>query len=140
MDRSNCWNSNIRQPIEDLLAALNESAHFAGFRRLQKRLQIRTRDKDRFFCRCDDQAAQRSVFLHGIEVLIQLLESGGVKNVRARLRAIECEHANVIVADLALNHWKITYRRHSPHFGTFPANSKCRRPALTSKRAAFVTI
>ena len=139
MDRGNCWNSKIRQTIEDLLAALNESAHFAGFRRLQKRLQIRARNKDRFFCRCDDQTAQRSVIFHGIEVLIQLLESSGVENVRARVRAIEREHANVIVADLALNHWKITYRRHSLHFGTFPANSKCRRPEFTSKRAAFVT-
>ena len=102
--------------------------------------EIRASDKDGFFCRCDDQAAKRSVFLHGIQVLIQLFESSGVENVRARVRAIEREHANVIVADLALNHWKITYCRHSFHFGTFPANSKCRRPEFTSKRAAFVTI
>src|SRR5438094_6907858 len=139
MDRGNRWNSKIRQPIEDLLAALNESAHSVGFRRLQKRLQIRTGDKDRLLCRCDDQAAQRSVLLHGTEVLIQLIESSGVENVCARVGTIEREHANVIVADLALNHWKITYFRHSLHFGTFPANSKCRRPEFTSPRAVFVT-
>ena len=139
MDGGNCRDFKIGQTIENLLAALNKSAHLAGFRRLQQHFQIRASDKDGFFCRCDDQAAKRSVFLHGIEVLIQLFESSGVENVRARVRAIEREHANVIVAGLALNHWSCTNCGHSLNFGTFPANAKCRRPEFTSTRAAFVT-
>ena len=131
MDRGNCRNSKIHKPTEDLLPALNKSAHLAGFRSLQQRLQIRTCDKDGFFCRRDDQAVQRSVFLDGIEVLIQLLESSVVENVRAEVRPIEREHANVIVASLPPNHWNCTHYRHSLHFGTFPANAKCRRPELT---------
>jgi hypothetical protein len=38
MDRGNSWNFKIRQPIENLLPAPYESAHFTGFRCLQQRL------------------------------------------------------------------------------------------------------
>jgi hypothetical protein len=34
----------------------------------------------------------------------QVVERDRVENVRARFRPIKREHANVIVADLALNH------------------------------------
>src|SRR5262249_7983892 len=109
------------------LPSLDKSAHSASFRSLQQRLQIRTRDKDPFFCRCDDQATKRSVFVDCIEVLIKLIKSSGVENVRARARTIEREQANVIVTDFALNHWSCNNCGHSLHFGTFPANSKRRR-------------
>src|SRR5262245_52031269 len=125
MNRGNCWNFKIRQPIENLLATLDESAHFAGLRRLQQCFQIGTRDKDRFLCRRNYQAANRSVVLDGIEVLIQLIESRRVENVSARVGTIECEHANVIVAGLERNYWSCKNCRHYLHFGTFPAIAKC---------------
>ena len=101
MDGGNRWNFKIGQAIENLLPALNKSTHLAGLRSLQQRLQIRTRDENGFLCRRNDQAAQRSIFLHGIEVFIQVIESSSIENVRARVGAIESEHANVIVTGLA---------------------------------------
>ena len=140
MDRGSCWNSKIRQATEDLLAALNEFAHFAGFRRLQQRLQIRAGDKDRFFCRCDDQAAQRSVFLHGIELIIQLIESRGVENVRARVGTIEREHANVIVAGLPPNHWSCSNCGHYLHFGTFPRKCQVQKTRVNYDASIFCNV
>jgi hypothetical protein len=37
-------------------------------------------------------------------MFIQLIESGGVEDVRARFRTVESKQANVIVADLTPNH------------------------------------
>jgi len=112
MDRGNGWNFKIRQPIENPLPALNESAHFAGSRCLEESLQIRARDKDGFFCGRDDQAPNRRVFFNGIKVLIQFIESCRVKNVRARVGTIKREHANVIVTSLAANYWSCDNCRH----------------------------
>jgi len=37
-------------------------------------------------------------------VLVELIERRGVKDIRAGFGAIECEQANMIVANFALNH------------------------------------
>ena len=43
-------------------------------------------------------------FYDKIEMLAQLSERGAVENIRAGLGAIEGQHADVIVSDLAPNH------------------------------------
>src|SRR5262245_33087909 len=104
MDSSNARDFKIRQAMKNLLPALNKSAHLAAFRCLLQGVQIRAGDEDRLLCRCNDQAVQRSVFLDGIEVIVQIIESSGVKNIRAGFGSIEREYANLIVAGLAPNH------------------------------------
>ena len=104
MDCRNSRNLQCGKPVEDPLSFGNERTHVAGLRLFQQRLQVRAGDEDRFFRRRDDQPAQRSVVLDKIEVFIQLIESGGVENIRARFGTIERKQTNMIVADLTPNH------------------------------------
>ena len=43
-------------------------------------------------------------FSMAVDVLAQIFERGCVKNIRARIRPIEGQHANSIVSDFAANH------------------------------------
>jgi hypothetical protein len=58
-------------------------------------------------------------------MLIQFIKSGGVENVRARFGTIERKQANLIVANLAPNHWSCRNYRHHIYFGSFRSNAKC---------------
>ena len=66
---------------------------------------------------------QRSIILNRIEMFIQLVERSCVEDVRAGFRAIEDKQTNVIVADLAPNHWTCSNCRHSLSF--WNVSGKC---------------
>jgi len=86
---------------------------------LQQRLQIRAGDEDRFLRRGDDQSAQGGVALNEIEMFIELIERGGVENIRARFGSIEGQRANMVVINLAPNHWSCGNCRHRNYLGAF---------------------
>ena len=50
--------------------------------------------------------------LDEIKIFIQFIERGSVENVRARLRAIEYQHADLVVANLTPNHRGCSNCRH----------------------------
>ena len=64
-------------------------------------------------------------------MFVQLLERSCVEDVRARFGAIKDEQANVIVADLATDHWTCSDCRHQVHIGHFLANSKRKRTGVS---------
>ena len=104
VNRSNRRNLERSQAIENALAFRDEGAHFPGHRLAQQGLQISARNKDRFLGRSDDHSLERRVVLDGSDVIAQIFERGRVKNVRARIRPIEGQHANSIGSDFAANH------------------------------------
>ena len=62
--------------------------------------------------------------LDKLDVFIQLIESGSVENIRARVWAIERKQTNMIVVDLRPNHRAGYSRRHWSYFRSFRMNAK----------------
>src|SRR5436853_5902105 len=70
----------------------------------------------------------------------QLVERGGVKNVRARVWAIEREQTYAIVADFALNHRPGHGGRHGSYLHCFSAKFQARRESGERTRPRVLAI
>src|SRR5262249_21512112 len=114
------WNLQSCQPVKDPLPVSDERPHIAALRLSQQRLQVGPGYKNRFLSRRDDQSAQRGIISNDIKMCIQLVERRCVEDVRARLRAIKSQQANVILADLAADHWTCGNCRHHLILERFP--------------------
>jgi hypothetical protein len=127
MDGRDGWDLQCGQTVENLLPFGYESAQLAGLRLSEQRLEIGTRNKDRFLRGRHDDAAERWILFERTEMIAQILHRRRVEYVRAGLGSIEGEHTNPVITDFAPDHGRRHCRCHRAHIGEILRNSKRNR-------------